>query len=383
MEGIPGTRTAREQRGPDQGAGGNHGQRRQYRAVQPVKAGTAADATRHADHGHQRGQGGGGGSQDNVHLDERVVDPPDGAPILRARVRAGRAGAGRSGLTRSIGGLACLVLVGLGIAMAVMSTPPPDAPAVRLVGVTAQQTNGAAGRDLFLANCAACHGDQGQGTAAAATIVNAGPALTDFVLRTGRMPLPDINAPVVRRTPILTPEQIAALVAYVSSLGSGPQIPQIALSGADLALGRDLYIANCAACHGAGGPGGAVGDGFVAPNLSQADPLTVGEAVTAGPGPMPVFRFKAADLNAVIAYVQQLREAPSPGGLPVAEVGPVPEGFVAGFVGLVALLALVRWIGRRPAPSLPPILDADPEDDASDGAGLRAAGGNMADHDAV
>ena len=206
-----------------------------------------------------------------------------------------------------------------------------------------------AARDLFLANCASCHGPRGQGTAVAPDITGAGAALADYVLRTGRMPLPDPKAPSQRRRVVFTEPQIRALVGFIASLGGGPGIPDVAISGADLALGRALFIANCAACHGATGGGGAVGGGFVAPNLQMADPTTVGEAVAVGPGPMPKFRFPTDQLNAIAAYVQDLRSQPSPGGLPIAQLGPVPEGFIAGFVGLVLLIALVRWVGRRPA----------------------------------
>ena len=169
------------------------------------------------------------------------------------------------------------------------------------------------GRDLFLANCASCHGAQGEGTAAAPNIKAAGAALADYVLRTGRMPLPAPNAPSERRPVIFSDEQIRELVGYVASFDSGPPIPEVALSGADLSLGRSLFIENCAACHGATGAGGAVGGGFVAPSLHQSDPLTVAEAVTVGPGPMPRFSFGQDQLNALAAYVQYLRTEPSPG----------------------------------------------------------------------
>jgi hypothetical protein len=61
---------------------------------------------------------------------------------------------------------------------------------------------------------------------------------------------------------------------------------------------------------------------------------------------MPVFRFSPERLNAIAAYVQSLRDPPSPGGLAVAEIGPVAEGFLAGTIGVVTLLVLARWIAR-------------------------------------
>jgi ubiquinol-cytochrome c reductase cytochrome c subunit len=203
-----------------------------------------------------------------------------------------------------------------------------------------------AGRSIFLQSCASCHGPQGQGTVDAPSIQNAGAALADFVLRTGRMPLAAPNAPVERHDPAFDESQIEALVAYVAALGDGPPVPNVVTSGADLVRGRDLFVTNCAACHGPSGAGGAVGGGFVAPALSQADPTTVGEAVVSGPGPMPRFAFSQQDLNNLAAYVAYLRTEPQPGGLSPPEVGPVTEGLVAA-LALVGLLVVARFVGVR------------------------------------
>jgi ubiquinol-cytochrome c reductase cytochrome c subunit len=249
---------------------------------------------------------------------------------------------------RALGGFVALVAGVLAIG-AITIGPTLAAALPTSHATTAAQTQGGnvdAGRNLFLQSCAACHGPLGQGTALGPDITGAGAALADYVLRTGRMPLPDPNAPSQRRPPAFTPDQIADLVAFVASLDNGPPIPEVTTSGADLALGRDLFIANCAACHGASGSGDAVGGGFVAPSLHQADARTVAEAVTVGPGPMPRFSFQQDELNALAAYVEYLQTQPSPGGLPVAEIGPVPEGFIAGFVGLIALIVVVKWVGR-------------------------------------
>jgi ubiquinol-cytochrome c reductase cytochrome c subunit len=60
---------------------------------------------------------------------------------------------------------------------------------------------------------------------------------------------------------------------------------------------------------------------------------------------MPNFTFQPGELNAIAAYVGYLQHPASPGGISLAGLGPVPEGFIAGFVGLVALLVVARWIG--------------------------------------
>ncbi len=210
-------------------------------------------------------------------------------------------------------------------------------------------TVAARGEQLFLTSCAACHGPQGAGTANGVDIRTAGAALADFVLRTGRMPLADPAAPARRGTPQFDDADIKALVAYVASLGNGPAIPTVVVSGADVAQGRDLFVANCAACHGPAGGGGSVGGGFVAPNLTQADPTTVGEAALTGPGPMPRFSFSPDELDNLAAYVQFLRNAPHPGGATAPAVGPVTEGFIAG-MALLVLLLVARWVAVRREP---------------------------------
>ncbi len=223
----------------------------------------------------------------------------------------------------------------------------------------ASQSSGndvAAGAALFQQSCASCHGAQGQGltnadgTQRGPNIQNMGAAAADFVLRTGRMPLANPGQAMVRSKPAFTDQQIRQLVAYVASLGQGPAIPSVDTNGADLSRGKALFTANCAACHAPTGAGDAVGGGFEAPGLGQAEPLDVAEAMRIGPPPMPVFgpdAFSQKDVNDIAAYVEYLRNAPSPGGLGIGEIGPVPEGFVAFVCGLTAVLLITRFVGRR------------------------------------
>jgi ubiquinol-cytochrome c reductase cytochrome c subunit len=203
------------------------------------------------------------------------------------------------------------------------------------------------GASLFLQNCASCHGPAGQGAAAGPPLLTAGAAGADFYLRTGRMPLGAPGQVPQRQDPHFGPEEIEALVAYVSSLDDGPPIPQVT-TGGDLHRGWELYTANCAACHGSSGTGNAVGGGFAAANLHEAEALDVAEAMVVGPGVMPRFTFDQRDQDAIVAYVLFLRTSPSPGGVPLGGFGPVSEGFVAVVVGLSLFVALARWVGHRP-----------------------------------
>ena len=226
-------------------------------------------------------------------------------------------------------------------------------PTLLIVGPRAggQESSADQGARLFAVGCASCHGPQGEGTENAPSLVGVGPAAVDFMLATGRMPLSDPDQQPTRQPPQYSPEEIEALVAYVVSLGlGGESIPFVSPEAGDLSLGRDLYSANCLACHGAGGQGATVGAGQIAPSLRRATPVQIAEAVRVGPGPMPPFTDELVDqheLDSLVRYVMDLRTQPNPGGLDLGRVGPVVEGFVGWVVGLGLLLLVIRLTGTR------------------------------------
>ena len=231
----------------------------------------------------------------------------------------------------------------LGVALVAMTAPSLIAtPATAQTADTV--TNDAA--TLYLQNCASCHGPQGQGTSAGPSLVGAGAAAADFYLRTGRMPLGAPGQQPIRQTPKFDETQIQALVAYVASFGAGPAVPQVT-AGGDIHRGFELYNANCAACHAATGAGNAVGGGFFAVGLGKATDREIAEAMLVGPGVMPNFSMSDTDRDALIAYINYLRTAPTPGGAPIGGIGPVAEGFVAVVIGLSALVLVVVFVGRR------------------------------------
>jgi ubiquinol-cytochrome c reductase cytochrome c subunit len=204
-----------------------------------------------------------------------------------------------------------------------------------------------AGRQLYLVHCSSCHGLDAQGIGRSPTLVGAGAASADFYLRTGRMPLNDPADQPMRHRPAFSPLQIRSLVAYVASLGPGPPIPTP--RAGNLAAGNQLYTLNCAQCHNDAGSGGALSYGEIVPSLRLATPLEVGEAVRIGPNPMPVFGPQTLPEQGVwdvASYVQYLHHPDDRGGLSLAHLGPIPEGFVA-WLGLAVLLVVARLIGTR------------------------------------
>lgn len=247
---------------------------------------------------------------------------------------------------RGLAGLGALA-VGLTAAAGIwwLSPSPPDARAAEALAATDTAVV-EAGRGLYTANCAACHGAGGVGTGSGPSLIGVGAASANFYLQTGRMPLSAPNQQAIRQPPRFDEPEIAALVAYVASLGPGPAIPQVASTG-DLHRGWELFQANCAACHNATGAGNAIGGGYVASDLGNADPTTIAEATIIGPGAMPVFAFADAELADIAEYVRWLRDAPTPGGAPIGEVGPVAEGFVAVAIGLPLLVLVAVFAARR------------------------------------
>ncbi len=207
-----------------------------------------------------------------------------------------------------------------------------------------------AGEDLYLTSCVSCHGVGGEGTQGYPKLIGVGAASADFYLRTGRMPLAYPSAQPPQKAPAFDDEQIRQLVAYVASLGDGPPVPDVNPDRGDLALGSELFLANCAACHNSAAVGGALSNGAHAPSLLEVDPTQIGEAMRVGPGEMPVFgpdTFDDHQVDSIVRYVRYLQEPEHPGGLMIGRVGPVPEGFVAWLVGLGLLILVIRWITRE------------------------------------
>ena len=149
------------------------------------------------------------------------------------------------------------------------------------------------------------------GTENGPSLQGVGPASVDFMLRTGRMPLANPADQPVRGEPKFTPGQIEALIAYVASIAPGGEpIPTVDTSAGDLALGAEVFLNDCAACHGAGASGDSVGGGQIAPSLYPADPTEIGEAVRIGPGLMPRFGPETIDQHELDSLAAYLRVAP-------------------------------------------------------------------------
>ena len=210
------------------------------------------------------------------------------------------------------------------------------------------------GHTIFLQDCATCHGTGAQGQPGVAPgLIGVGAAAVDFQVSTGRMPAAELGAENPRKPPVLNTKETHAVAAYIASLGGGPTIPsaaQVSESGADVGLGQQLFVADCAQCHNFVGAGGALTYGKFAPALSQSTPTQIYEAMLTGPEAMPVFNdgtVTPQQKRDIVAYVTQIRTQPNPGGFSLGRIGPVTEGLVA-FLGLLLFMVLAAlWITAK------------------------------------
>jgi ubiquinol-cytochrome c reductase cytochrome c subunit len=208
----------------------------------------------------------------------------------------------------------------------------------------------AEGQALFDQRCASCHGLNLQGRRGIAPSlegVGAGPV--DFYLSTGRMPLANYRAQPWRERPAFNRQGIQALIAYIRHRGGGPPAPTADPARGSLARGFQVFDENCAGCHSIVARGG-ITVGAQVPDLQSATPQQIAEAVRMGPYLMPHFdaqQIDQHDLNSLARYILWTRHPANLGGWGIYNIGPIPEGIVAWFLGLLALVIVARLIGER------------------------------------
>jgi ubiquinol-cytochrome c reductase cytochrome c subunit len=216
-----------------------------------------------------------------------------------------------------------------------------------------QNTDIAQGKSLFNASCSSCHGLGAQGTPQAPSLIGAGAAAVDFQMSTGRMPAKESGAENDRKPTDFTQQQIYDIAGYIQSLGGGPTIPassQTSTSGANTALGQELFSTNCSQCHGFAGAGGALTYGKYAPSLNASTPTQIYEAMLTGPEAMPVFgdgTVTPAEKKDIIAYVIDTRNEANPGGFSLGRTGTITEGAVAWLGGLGFLVVIAMWLTAK------------------------------------
>jgi ubiquinol-cytochrome c reductase cytochrome c subunit len=236
----------------------------------------------------------------------------------------------------------------------------------------AQADNSAAkvaqGRELFLVGCAFCHGNNGQGVKTldgkqlGPPLAGVGAAAVDFQVGTGRMPAVQPGAQIPQKEVTYTPDEIAALAAYVASLGPGPAIPNPKDYSLDvlspeerqaaITRGGQIFLTNCTACHNFEGSGGAMPRGGYAPKIRGVHAKYIYEAMLTGPQAMDNFsngNLSPEEKRDIIAYLQSIQDNPGYGGFGLGGLGPVSEGLFAWLVGIGSLVGVAIWIAAHTA----------------------------------
>jgi len=218
------------------------------------------------------------------------------------------------------------------------------------------------GRAIFLVGCASCHGKNAEGIQTVKggqygpSLIGVGAAAVDFQVGTGRMPMAQPGTQALRKAPVYDAEEIAALRAYVSSLGPGPDVPNSSdydvkqSDNEDIVRGGEFFRTNCTACHNFAGTGGALPRGRFAPKLTGVSAKHMYEAMLTGPQQMPVFSdevLSPQDKRQIISYLKKNEATPAYGGFTLGSLGPVSEGLFAWLVGIGSLVGAAIWIAAN------------------------------------
>lgn len=216
----------------------------------------------------------------------------------------------------------------------------------------------AEGKAIFDVSCSSCHGLNGEGQTTGPSLIGVGAASVDFQMGTGRMPAARAEAQIPVREVTYSQEQIDAVAAYVATFGPGPAVPEASqydpegLTEEEIARGGALFRANCSACHGIVGGGGAMPEGKYAPSLANTEDVHIYEAIRTGPQQMPMFSkdvLEDDDVRQIIGYLNEASEQPQYGGLGMGNNGPVSEGLWIFLLGIGGLSLVAFWIAKNGA----------------------------------
>lgn len=257
----------------------------------------------------------------------------------------------RTKFQRRLAGMLALgiALLGVGGLYSLLVPEPQTAQAQEDPAVVRQ------GEQIYDKTCITCHGKnlegvQGRGP----SLIGIGEAAVFFQTSTGRMPAVVQGAQAEEKPPVLTPEEVDQISAFIQANGGGPELPAeegMALRGDNPARGGQLFRLNCASCHNFTGRGGALSSGKTAPSLDGSTESEIYAAMLSGPQSMPRFserQLSPEEKQDIIAYVKSVTDGNNnPGGAALGGLGPQSEGLIGFIVGIAALLGITLWIGAK------------------------------------
>ena len=238
----------------------------------------------------------------------------------------------------------------------------------------------AKGRELFLVGCSFCHGQNGEGVRTERR-QPARPVAGRRRRRRRRLPgrhRPDADGPARRPgaaqgAGVYTDEEIAALAAYVASLGPGPAIPDesdYSLEGMSdeereeaIVRGGQIFLTNCTACHNFAGTGGAMPRGRLRARRSAASsPSTSTRRCSPARRrcrSSPTATSPPEEKRDVIAYLESLEETPRVRRLRHGRPRPgQPRACSPGSSASASLVGFAIWIAAHTTRSKKDKVDA-------------------------
>lgn len=207
-------------------------------------------------------------------------------------------------------------VINLGLAPLIPFTTEPDPALLAEIGNLPDGTTLQAAVTLFSANCVSCHGADGLGTGIAPAL-NA-PAVREKTAEeiTRTITYGNTGTLMAGWGNILAPEEITALASLVQRwdevpLGTipAPNVP-IPVTEESLALGSQLFAANCSRCHGPEGQGTPRAPSLnVKSFLTNTSDQAIQQIVTLGvPGTaMPTWgdRMTDTEIQAIVGFIRQ------------------------------------------------------------------------------
>lgn len=250
-----------------------------------------------------------------------------------------------------VGAMLCTAIVVIAVGAVSVARAQTAEPAIQ----DALVTRGAA---VFQSNCAACHGTRGQGgsgtgDAAGPPVRELALAYFDLTVRTGRMPIADRSLGVYSE--MLSEADREAVVAYAAQeLDNIGVVPTV--EPGNPARGQELYVRNCAACHGAAADGGISGAEVFVPGLVGLDGVAIAAAIRVGPFEMPGFDpavLSDDDIDDIVGYLEAV-DASDRTLIGLREVDQAVAGLLAAGLAIVAGIVLFvvsrarRWSPHEP-----------------------------------